>query len=198
MNSPHPCRPNRANPPLPNEPTRAANRNYKTNPIPGDQTNPPRSVPSAAPCRTNPISLPNETCMSATSRRLSSPGMKNAALRAAAWPLEKTNPLWQPAKENKGVASRRQSIFGRSQSTATERTQRGRTPRSHPRKLQNKANPGRQRHRTNPPAATSGFLHSLLQRLPVLPLLPPANLQLDRRPLEPEAPPQLVHQVPLV
>jgi hypothetical protein len=41
--------------------------------------------------------------------------MKTQYSRAAAWPLEKTNPLWRPAKENKGVASRRQSIFGRTQ-----------------------------------------------------------------------------------
>jgi len=30
--------------------------------------------------------------------RALTPEMKNAALRAAAWPLEKTNPLWKPAK----------------------------------------------------------------------------------------------------
>ena len=38
---------------------------------------------------------------------------ENPALRVAAGPLEKTNPLWRPANGNKGVASRRQSIFGR-------------------------------------------------------------------------------------
>jgi len=77
----------------------------------------------ASPRRTNPTGAtsPNETCIRAASRRLSPPRMKNVALRAAAWLLEKTNPLWQPAKENKGVASRRQSIFGRSQSARTER-----------------------------------------------------------------------------
>jgi hypothetical protein len=75
----------------------------------------------ASPRRTNPTGAtsPNETCIRAASRRLSPPRMKNVALRAAAWLLEKTNPLWQPAKENKGVASRRQSIFGRSQSART-------------------------------------------------------------------------------
>jgi hypothetical protein len=41
---------------------------------------------------------PNETWMSAGGRGLSPRRMKNAALRAAAWPLEKTNPLWKPAK----------------------------------------------------------------------------------------------------
>jgi len=38
--------------------------------------------------------------------------------RAAAWPLEKTNPLWRPAKENKGVTSRRQRISEETQSLA--------------------------------------------------------------------------------
>jgi hypothetical protein len=36
--------------------------------------------------------------------------MKAQPFRLAAWPLEKTNPLWRPAKENKGVASRHHSI----------------------------------------------------------------------------------------
>ena len=53
---------------------------------------------------------PNETWMSAASRRFAPPGMKAQPFRLAAWPLEKTNPLWRPAKENKGVASRRHSI----------------------------------------------------------------------------------------
>jgi len=48
-----------------------------------------------------PAPLPNETCMSAESRRFS-PEDENASSRAAASPLEKTNPLWRAAKGNKG------------------------------------------------------------------------------------------------
>src|SRR6185437_14085347 len=47
------------------------------------------------------------------------PNEATARFRAAAWRLEKTNPLWTPAKENKGVASRRESI-----APGAERTQR--------------------------------------------------------------------------
>jgi hypothetical protein len=57
--------------------------------------------------------LQNKTCMSGHLATVLTPEDKNTAFRATAGLLEKTNPLWQPAKENKGVTFRRQSIFGR-------------------------------------------------------------------------------------
>ena len=96
----------------PNSPSASAR------PVALDQTNPPAHPnPAAASRITNqtqfsarPRSRPNETCMSAASRRFSPPDDQTQSFRTAAWPLEKTNPLWRPAKENKGIASRRQSI----------------------------------------------------------------------------------------
>ena len=59
--------------------------------------------------------LPNKTCHERRLQAVLTTGDENATLRAAAGPLEKTNPLWRPAKQNKGVASRCQRIFGRTQ-----------------------------------------------------------------------------------
>ena len=56
--------------------------------------------------------------------RLSPPRMKAQRFCTAARALEKTNPLRQPAKENKGVASCRQSICGTSQRIAGSRRRR--------------------------------------------------------------------------
>jgi len=153
------------------EPNRAANQNCKTDPICGRQTNP--MVPR-----------PNEPIVPAPLAK-----QYRHERRLAVRRLEKKNPFGRQDQQTKALYSL-DSTGGRTNPIS----------RCLLRGLQNKANPGRQPVPNEPTAAPFWLrrLAASLQWLPVLPLLPPANLQFDRRPLEPEAPPQLVHQVPLV
>ena len=75
-------------PSAPGSPPRSTERTHQRTPIGWCNPN----------CKSNPIQRPPTVATTKT------------CMGAAAWPLEKTNPLRRPAKENKGIASRRQSI----------------------------------------------------------------------------------------
>ena len=125
--------------PLPNEPNAAARRHAPSHALLQKKANPVRRSPNEA--------IASLVKRNLHERRLAAVltfGHKTQPSAPPAWPLEKTNPLWRAAKENKGVASPCQSIFRKNPA------RRAGTPRTRPRTVAKQSQSASDPYQTKP------------------------------------------------